>query len=282
MIKPRLACGHRTETPYMFEKMMASVYSPEELCYCIMLDAYLLDDGFASEELATWLGECCGLPDLEKLLKTDIRKKTSVDEYARHILEYIGFYDEQIIDETCAVIRDNSSLSLNEKNKARADYYLMCGRVRLALAAYNELLEEIPEKEKKLSAAIWHNCGYAYAKLYKYKEAAKAYFYSYKTLPNDDTLRQFLTALRMCRSDADYLEYISGHPEFFEMSQKIERDIHQAESQFEATDEYRMLMAMKMMREEGLNYSNQKAPYYLQLDQVTEELKNSYREMVSV
>ena len=281
-MKPRLACGHRTTTPYLFEKMMASVYSPEELCYCIMLDAYLLDESFVSEELATWLGEECGLEELEGILKSIIRKKCSAHEFARHILEYVGFYSEDIIEETCQVIRDNSSLSLYEKNKARADYYLMCGRMNLALSAYNELLETIPEKEKVVRASIWHNCGYAYVKLFKYMEASKAFYYSYKTLPNDDTLKQFLTALRMYRTDSEYLEYISAHPEFFEMSQIVEKNIRVAREQFEATDEYRMLIALRVLREDGSAYMDQTTPYYSRLEEVTEELKKSYREMVSI
>lgn len=282
MNKPRLACGHIAETPYLFEKMMASIFSPEELCYCIMLDAYLLDETFVSDELADWLGEGCGLDELAATLKNDVRKKASVDEYAKHILEYIGFYPQEIIEETCEVIRDNASLTLFEKNKARADYYLMCGHVRLALSAYNELLETIPEKEKIVRAAIWHNCGYAYVKLFKFNEASKAFYYSYKIIQNEDSLKQFLTALRMAKTDEEYLEFISAHPEFFEMSQRIERSMHQAKSQFEGTSEYRSLIAMKVLREEGPGSFEEKTPYYRRLEELTDNLKNSYREMVSV
>ena len=71
----RLACGHRSKTPYLIDKMMVRVYSPEELCYSIGLDAYLLDDAFACEELATWLGEECGLDELQRELSEHIRRK---------------------------------------------------------------------------------------------------------------------------------------------------------------------------------------------------------------
>lgn len=280
MNKVRLACGHRTETPYYFEKMMAKVYSPEELCYCIFLDAYLLDETFASEEVAYWLGDECGLEDLQKQLISMLKAKTSVDEFARCILEYVGFYSKEDIDDTCQVIRDNASLSLYEKNKARADYYLMCGHVMLALSAYNELLETIPEKEKIVRSSIWHNCGYAYARLFKFSEAAKAFYCAYKTLPSDESLKQFLTALRVSKTDAEYLEYVSNHPEFFAMSQKVEQAIHQANGQFEGTDEYRMLVAMKVLRDEGISSDNEKTPYYERLDELTENLKKTYREMV--
>jgi len=282
MDKIRLSCGHRTTNPYLFEKMMARVFSAEELCYCIMLDAYLLDETFVSLELAEWLGRECGLDDLEKGLRTAIRNNCSVDDFARMILDYVGFYSKDIIEETCIVIRDNASLSFYEKNKARADYYLMSGRVMLALSAYNELLESIPEKEKKVRSAIWHNCGYAYTKLFRYSEAAKAYYCSYKTLPEDDTLKQFLTALRLAKTDTEYLEYVTGHPEFYEMSQKVEHNISKVSGQFEGTDEYRMLVAMKVLREDGTGYTEQVTPYYKQLDELTENLKSSYREMVSL
>ena len=281
MDKVRLACGHRSDKPYLIDKMMIRVYSPEELCYSIFLDAYLLDEAFASEELARWLGEECGLDDLCQSLLEHIRRKGSVDGYARIIMEYVGFYDAESIAQTCAVIRDNASLSIYEKNKARADYYLMCGRTVMALEAYNELLESIPENEKKVRASIWHNCGYAYSRMFRFSEAAKAFYCSYKTLPGDDSLRQFLTALRISRNDKEYLDYISGHPELYDMSQQVEKSIRQAEGSFEGTDEYRSIMAMKMLREESTSYGEQTTPYYDQLDSLLDELKNSYREMVA-
>ena len=281
MDKIRLACGHRATTPYLIEKMMIKVYSPEELCYCIMLDAYLLDESFASKELAEWLGAECGLSELRDKLFESIKLKQSVDEYAETILKYVGFYEDAVIEETCEIIRDNASSTLYEKNKARADYHLMSGHVRLALSAYNELLADIPEKEKMLRASIWHNCGYAYTRMFRFNEAAKAFYCAYRILPSEDSLKQFLTALRMHKSDKDYLEFISGHPEFYEASQKVETAIKSASGQFEATEEYRMLNAMRLMREEGGKSETQET-YYKQLDGITEKLKNSYREMVSV
>lgn len=280
MDKIRLACGHRAQTPYLIEKMMTRVYSPEELCYCIMLDAYLLDETFASGELAKWLADECGMTELCNELLECIRLKKPVDEYAGMILTYVGFCDEAVIEETCSIIRDNASSTLFEKNKARADYYLMCGHVRLALTAYNELLSEIPEKEKKLRSSIWHNCGYAYARMFRFNEAAKAFYCAHRILPSADTLKQFLTALRMSKTDEEYLEFISGHPEFYEASQKVEEGIKAADGRFETTDEYRMLTAMRVLREEK-SRSDDNKPYYSQLDEITEQLKNAYREMVS-
>ncbi len=278
----RLACGRRAKTPYLIDKMMVKVYSSEELCYSIMQDAYLLDEAFACEELAHWLGDECDLAELEDMLVRHIKNKGSVDGYARIILKYVGFYDNERIEEACDVIRDNASLSIYEKNKARADYYLMCGRITMALAAYNELLETIPENEKKVRSSIWHNCGYAYSRMFRYSEAAKAFYCAYRTLPEDESLRQFLTALRLSKSEREYMDYISEHAEFFEMSQKVEKGIAQANGAFEGTDEYRMVMALKMIREEGSSYEEQTTTYYDKLGEILEELKASYREMVSV
>lgn len=278
----RLACGQRTETPYMFEKMMTKVYSTEELCYCIMLDAYLLDETFATAELAHWIGEECDLPDLERELMNALKAKCSVDEFARIIMNYVGFYDAEVVEETCNVIRDNASKTLYEKNLARADYYLMCGHVMLALSSYTELLESIPEREKHVRAAIWHNCGFAYARLFKFREAAKAFYCSYKTINTEESLKQFLTALRLYKNDAEYLEYISGHPEFYECSQKVERNINNINGQFVGTDEYRMLVAMKVLREEGVGSADNQTPYIKQLDELTDRLKRTYREMVNL
>ncbi|MBQ8946675.1 MAG: hypothetical protein IJ058_07685 [Lachnospiraceae bacterium] len=278
----RLATGHRTEKPYRPEKMAARVYSPEELCYLITLEAYMLDESFVSSDLADWLENECGLDELADRLRGVIRKRGAVEEFAREILEYIGFYPEDRINDTCEIIRDNSSLSIYEKNKSRADYYLMCGHVSMALSAYNELLESIPEKEVRVRASIWHNCGYAYARMFRFSEAAKAFYCAYKTQQDENSLKQFLTALRLSREDRSYLEYVSEHPEFYEMSQKVERSIGQAAGAYEGTDEHRMILAMQVLREDSTSDDVRSSPYYERLEEILDELKASYRDTVTV
>lgn len=282
MDQVRVACGRRSEVPYFIDKIATRIYSVEELCFCIMLDAYLLDEEFASEALAEWIGEQCGLGSLSDQLKAHLNRGGDVDGFARIILEYVGFYPEDIIDQTCAVIRDNAHLSIYEKNKSRADYLLMCGRVGLALSAYSDLLETIPENEKKVSASIWHNCGYAYARMFRFDEAARAYYCSYRSLPDDDTLLQFLCALRLSRDKSTYLEYIASHPEFYEASQKVERSFARETGAYEGTDEHRMIMALKVLREENDLPSPSDNPFIQRLDEIMDEMKTDYREMVAL
>lgn len=279
MEQVRLSCGKRAEEPYITGVTSDRVFSIEELCYIINHDAYLLDESFASKELAVWISEECGLTELGDELEDAIKMHTGVEGYSRIILEYVGFYDQDVINEICAVIRDNASLTIYEKTKARADYMLLSGHISKSLGLYNELLEEIPEREKKVRASIWHNCGYAYARMFRYAEAARAYYCSYKTLPDDASLKQFLIALRLSKDERSYLEYVSEHPEFYEISQKAERSIAQATGAYEGTDEYRSVMALKVLREEDEPAASN-GPYYERLDEIIKELKASYREMV--
>ena len=278
----RLACGQRSREPYIIDRMATKVYSVEELCYVVKGSAYLLDEGFASRELAYWIGEECGLPDLGDELMSCVKQNGNAASYARIILEYTGFYDQDTIDEICAVIRDNASLSIYEKTMARADYMLMSGYISKALGAYNELLEEIPDNEKKVRASVWHNCGYAYARMFKFAESARAYYCSYRTLPSDDSLKQFLTALRLSRDEKSYLDYVSEHPEFYEMSQKVEKSLSQASGAYEGTDEHRSVLALKVLREEGFSSMDGDETFRERLDEILTSLKASYREMVTV
>lgn len=282
MDQVRLSCGRRTDNPYFIDKLAVRIYSVEELCFCIMLDAYLLDESFACAPLCSWIEEECELPALADRLEAHLKSRGSVDGFARIILEYVGFYSGDAVDETCAIIRDNAHLSIYEKNKSRADYLLMCGRLSLALAAYSDLLETIPENEKKVSAQVWHNCGYAYARMFRFSEAARAYYCSYKCLPDDETLLQFILSLRMSMDKTKYLEYISEHPEFYEVSQKAERSLARESGAYEGTDEHRMIMALKVLREENSPGAYSGSTYTERLEEILEELKTGYREMVSI
>ena len=82
MSKPILCIGSYAKTPYHIEKIGRNVYCIEELCYCIVKNAFLLDEESFTRDLFDWIERTplrivnraldkTGLAALEILLATD-------------------------------------------------------------------------------------------------------------------------------------------------------------------------------------------------------------------
>ena len=281
MGKPILCAGNRCTTPYFFDKVMVNLYSVEELCYCLMQDAYIIDQDIMSENLVEWIRNECGLTELANNLTTVIRQKGSASAFVELILEYCSFYDQEHINEVLQLIRDNAHLSQYEKSKAKADYFLDRKKYQVAITKYLELLETIPQSEKKVLAAIHFNLGNCYAGLFQFKLAAGAYRQSYQLDNQEDAVIRYLLSIRMYTSQEEYLNFALEHPELQQVAGKVEKLVGQYAGAFETTEQYRMLFTLKVCREEGSDMAGNAAPYYEEVEKHSKRLKRAYREMVT-
>ena len=55
-----LCLGRYARNPYFVERAYVNVYSVEELCYCLIRNAYLVDEEIMDENLPDWLERECG------------------------------------------------------------------------------------------------------------------------------------------------------------------------------------------------------------------------------
>lgn len=60
-----LCLGRYARNPYFVERAYVNVYSVEELCYCLIRNAYLVDEEIMDENLPDWLERECGLKNLD-------------------------------------------------------------------------------------------------------------------------------------------------------------------------------------------------------------------------
>ncbi len=55
-----LCVGKYADKPYFLERLYVNVYSAEELCYCLMQNAFLIGKEIVDEGLAEWLANRIG------------------------------------------------------------------------------------------------------------------------------------------------------------------------------------------------------------------------------
>ena len=274
-----LGTGIYAETPYYMEKFYVNLYSVEELCYLLVEKAELLDQDVMQRELVRWLDEQCGLNQLAHTLYSLLNQNGSTVAFAGTILEYVNLYPPEVVSRTEQIIRNNEGLNPYERGKAKADYTLQNGKCFTALKQYYSLLAQIPDTDSILRARILHNIGVAYAKLFLFGHAADRFLEAYETDGNMESLEMYLAAHRMQCEDKDYLDYIARHPEYHDVSLKVERQMNRVYGQFEGTDENRMLFTLQVFKEEGSSTSEGDARYYQEIEKLTTGLKEAYRDM---
>lgn len=276
-----LCTGRYAGKPYFVEKFYINLYSVEELCYLLVEKAEMLDSEIMQKDLVQWLDEQCGLNQLAHTLYSLLNQNGSTAAFAGIILEYVNLYPAEVVARTEEIIKGSEGLSPCDRKKSKADYMLQNGRYYGALKQYYALLEQVPESEQQLFAKVLHNMGVAYARLFMFKQAAEWFRQAYEADGEEESLALYLVSVRMYSQDKEYISFIADHPEYHNMSLQVERRMEQTAGQFEATDENRMLFTLRVFKEDGSSTAGSDSPYYQEIERLTTELKEQYREYVS-
>jgi tetratricopeptide (TPR) repeat protein len=270
-----LCVGNYATTPYCLERTNIAVSSIEELCYVLKENAFLLDSRIVNRKLVDWIFEECGLGDLSRNLYSLLNSGGSVSAFVACILEYVHYLEPKQIKEIETLLRENANLSEIEKRKVRGDYAIKNRKYLLAIEEYNELSQLIGDNDSLLLGRVYHNAGVAYASMFIFEEAEHFFYKAYEKLKNEESYLQYLAAVRMQKTQEEYISFIAEMPDAYEISLKLERELEQITSQWKATKNKIFIDEMQQMKALGNT-----ALYYKKVDEVVTRLKEEYRESV--
>lgn len=217
-----LCLGNRAGEPYEFQQARARVFSVEELCYFLKENAYLLEEGMLDKKLVEWIREECGLPDLAQKLAAARRETEPLQAFLEVLFAETGYYAPEEAAQAVRVTRLSAGVSASEKQKGRADYFLESHKYVLALQEYEALLGQMQGAHPVFLAKLYHNKGVAQAGLFLFEKAAASFEQAYRTGGSRESLIQYLGALRMSLSEAEYVTFLADHPELYEASLELE------------------------------------------------------------
>lgn len=276
MGKILLGTGEYAATPYYFENLGLRVFSVEELCYVLKENAFLLDREIINKRLVRWIEEDLKLSGLAGSLYPLLHKKTPAGSFAGVILRYAGFYDEETVERTEEIYQTGANLNVYEKLKSRVDYLVQNGKYAAAILEYEVLLGKLPQEEKELTSKIIHNMGVAMCGLFLFEEAAGQFLKAYELVQNQETLVEYLAAMRLSMKEEDYISFAAGHPEYYEETLALEKRVEELRAAWEDAEQKRLLDRRLLRKVHG-----DSAGYYAETDRRLQELKNEYRENVS-
>lgn len=275
MSKILLCVGKYARQPYYVKSACMKVYCVEELCYLFVSNPFVIDSEIMDRELAEWLDRECGLTQLSHQLLTLFHRGSQASIFVNTVLDYVNYCTPRERKKIEEVLQSNAGLSDYERRKKQGDYLLNYKKYRLALAEYDSLCRELPETESALKPSLYHNMAVCYTGFFMFESAAKYFKRAYDMSRREESGIQYLLARRLSMREDAYVAFIAEHGEYHELSLKVEKLLTAAGGEFEASEENRMLSALKIYKDEG-----NVASYYDEIDRVIGRLKDEYRELV--
>ncbi len=275
MSRPILCIGSYAKEPYHIEKIGRNVYCIEELCYCIVKNAFLIDEETFGRELFDWIEKECFLEKLSDELRSMYAKRCSMAAIAGTILDYVGYNTRKEVDRTEEILRANAGMDVYKKKLARADFLMKNERYSMAFREYEFLLNNTPEMDKKLRGRIEHNEGVMYAKLFLFDKAAQMFLKAYEHSGSRESYLQYLSAVRMNLSNKEYVSFIADSDEAYEASMDVESRMKEAEELYASCKDNLMFRTLAVYKAEGKMHE-----YYDKIGDITDEIKSTYRDIV--
>lgn len=211
-------------------------------------------------------------------LSSLISSRKSVGEFVTTILNDTHYCDEACLKSVRQTLVDNSTLSTPLKRKVRGDKLLKSRKYTAALDEYQYVLRNLEkDDDPQLYGGILHNIGTAYAKLFLMQKAADYYKKAYEAYPNDESLVQYLIAIRMFtkREQYDRLVLRNGYRD--EVVAEVERRIRTAQNGMDETQYGQELDEIKKLINAG-----KIAESYKSIDKTLENWKMDYRRNMSM
>lgn len=271
-----ICTGKYADEPFHLKSVCVNVYCVEELCYLFANNPFMINTEIMDKELVRWISEQCGLTELGEKLAVALKRGIQAGEFVDIILSYVNYCTKEETALIGEILKSNAGLNDFERKKKQADYLLKNERPVLAISEYENLLRILPETENAMRPVIYHNIGNAYAGLFMFEVAARYFKHAYELSGEVESGLQYLSALRICLSEEEYIRFIAEHSAYHELSLMLEKKITAAKGEFEASRENRMLSALKIYKEEG-----NVASYYEEIDKLIGRLKEDYLQLVN-
>ena len=200
-----LCLGTLSPTPYFLPGLGVNIYSMDELCYYLCVNAYILDNDLIDVRLCDYMRDNLGMPELAAKLRKMIKEGKTLGEMVTTILIDTHYCNDDEITKIKQILVDNASLSFAAKRKVRGDNLLCANKYPRAIEEYQYVLSVLSkEEEPELYSSILHNVGCAYSMMFLLDKAGEYFKQAYEIDSSRDSLVMYLICLRLSARKEDY------------------------------------------------------------------------------
>lgn len=265
------AVGEPAREPYYVEKVERNVWSAEELSWLLVQSARFLDAGIMDPVLVDWLDVQCRLPQLSEQLRPLLGRERDLSAFVSAILSHTGFVTPDKEERTRELVSSGQGMEEFDRRMTRAAWLSENLQPYQALEEYEAVLRQLPELERETRTRALCAEGRIYADLFIFRTAADCYEKAYRLSGDRETYLKFLAAKRLELPDAEYVAFISEHPEAGDASLELERRVDRYELRYESSE---MRHTMDRIRE--YRRSGQDGAYEMALHEAIRQMKDDY------
>lgn len=270
----RIVVRRKTEIKKAYEipGLKMKVYTPEELVYVCYQNLPRLESQIMDEELLSWLKDCGREALSERLVQSISRGAEGLTDFVITLFSGIPFYKREEIQEAKEALLDWNQTDPNMRKKEKLGYLFESGRVQEAMDGYDELIRESNTLSDEFLAAIYHNRGVVYARLFLFEEASLSFQRAWELSGASDSKELYMLSLRMSLSKESYVNRIAEEGLGEEKAVELEEKLLELLKREESSENRSRLTRIKKQKEVG----NQ-AYYEEELHTLVEDLKQSWR-----
>ena len=202
----------RARYPYYVESIGIYIWSIEELCFYMKENIYLLDETILNERLAKWIQKELGLKKLGSEIRRALEEKRTAADIVMPIFERCGYLTETELILFQEELQQIQIEPRDVRKKMKADYLVNYGMYVRAIEEYQNILRQrVPGRlQVQFYATVLENMATAYARLFRFEEAANCLWESYNTLKSRKVYEKYLRILPLFMSETRYRERLAG------------------------------------------------------------------------
>lgn len=266
--------GNYARTGYLLKNSKQNIYSMEELCYLIIRNPELCEDYLYDEGLARYIRETLGLKERGALLADLIKRDAPLKDLITVVFCSCDYFTKEEIEE---FLQEQSKVERSEewvRTKSKADSYLLQENYRDAVMNYRLLLKE---KEtygitSETLGDIYHNLAIALLHTDGFGEAADYFREAYERNNREESLKQYLLALRFAGDKVMYESALDIYQVTEEVSRWLDAAYFQTELETQEISDFDDLNRLRQLLSNGkIN------EFYSCVKRMTEQMKEQYR-----
>jgi len=269
--------GNYAKTGYLLKNTKQNIYSIEELCYCIMRNPELCEDFLYDEGLARYIREILGLKERGALLADLIKRDAPLKDLIAVVFCSCDYFTKEEIEE---FLMEQYRVERSEewvRTKNKADSYLTHGNYRDAIVNYRLLLKEKDSYgiTSETLGDIYHNLAIALLHTDGFGEAADYFREAYERNNREETLKQYLLALRFSGAKKMYESALDIYQVSESTVKWLDVAYFQTELETQEISDFNDLILLRQLIKDGkIN------EFYANVKRMTEQMKEQYRKYV--
>ena len=206
-------CRVRTaREPFYLENISSNIYSIEELCFFLHGNIYLIDETVMNEALCDWLRDELDLKKLSRQLMEQLEKKSGVAAFVMPVFREIGYLSAaglRAFQEDVARIEVQPE---DMRSKLKGDYFVRSGMFGNAVNEYLRILDRESDVSTRtvFYSQVWNNLGCAFARMFRFEDAADCFENAWKLVHTKETLRKYVSVLPLYMSQEEYKDALAA------------------------------------------------------------------------